>query len=54
MCILFVNMLLKVVSDYDLSVPSMSVMGFSKKSLDRGWVGGEGSDIMLLSTSRQL
>ena len=31
MCILFVHMLLKVVSHYDLSVLSMSVMGFQKK-----------------------
>ena len=31
----------KVVSYYDLSVLSMSVMGFQKKSLDGGgWVGG--------------
>ena len=33
MCILFVYTLLKVVS-YDLSVLSMSVMGFQKTSLD--------------------
>ena len=41
MCILFVNTLLKVVSYYDLSVLSMSVMGFPKKRLDRGmgWWG---------------
>ena len=32
--------LLKVVSYYDLSVLSMSVMGLQKKSLHRGWVGG--------------
>ena len=32
MCILFVYTLLKVVSYYDLSVLSMSVMGFQKKS----------------------
>ena len=37
MCILFVNTLLTVVSYYDLSVLSMSVMGF-QKSLDG--VGG--------------
>ena len=38
MCILFVYTLLKVVSYYDLSVLSMSVMGFPKKL---GWgVGG--------------
>ena len=35
MCILFVYALLKVVSYYDLSVLSMSVMGFPKKF---GWV----------------
>ena len=34
--------LLKVVSYYDLSVLSMSVMGFQKK-LDGGWVGGVSS-----------
>ena len=39
MCILSVYTLLKVVGYYDLSVPSMSVMGFQKKSL---WVGGWG------------
>ena len=33
----------KVVSYYDLSVLSMSVMGFQKKSLDGGWVGGVSS-----------
>ena len=31
--------LLKVVGYYDLSVLSMTVMGF-QKSLDGGWVGG--------------
>ena len=31
--------LLKVVGYYDLSVLSMSVMGFKKKSFDGGWVG---------------
>ena len=31
--------MLKVVGYYDLSVLSMSVMGFQKKSLDGGWVG---------------
>ena len=36
MCILFVDTLLKVVSYYDLSVLSMSVMGFQKKC---GWGG---------------
>ena len=41
MCILSVYTctLLKVIDYYDLSVLSMSVMGFQKKSLDRGWVG---------------
>ena len=34
--------LLKVVSYYELSVLSMSVMGFQKQSLDGGWVGGWG------------
>ena len=42
MCILSVYTLLKVVCYYDLSVLSMSVMGFQKKSLDGGWVGGWG------------
>ena len=40
MCILSVYTLLKVVGYYDLSVLSMSVMGFQKKSLDG--VGGWG------------
>ena len=40
MCILSVYTLLKVVGYYDLSVLSMSVMDFPKKSLDGGWVGG--------------
>ena len=41
MCILFVYTLLKVVNYYDLSVLSMSVMGFQKKKF--GWeVGGWG------------
>ena len=39
MCILFEFTLLKVVSYYDSSVLSMSVMGFPKNGLDRG-VGG--------------
>ena len=41
MCILSVHTLLKVVGYYDLSVLSMSVMGFQKKCLDGGgrWVG---------------
>ena len=39
MCILSVYTLLKVVGYYDLSVLSMSVMGFQKKSLDRGGWG---------------
>ena len=38
MCILFVYTLLKVVSYYDLSVLSMSLMGFQKKNLDGGGV----------------
>ena len=39
MCILFVYTLLNVVSYYDVSVLSMSVMGFQKKRLDGlgGW-----------------
>ena len=37
-----VCILLKVVGYYDLSVLSMSVMGF-QKSLDGGWVGGVSS-----------
>ena len=40
MCILYVYTLLKVVASYDLSVLSMSVMGFKKKLA--GWVGGWG------------
>ena len=39
MCILSVYTLLNV-GYYALSVLSMSVMGFQKKSLDEGWVGG--------------
>ena len=39
-CILYT--LLKVVNYYDLSVQSMSVMGF-QKSLDGGWAGGVSS-----------
>ena len=35
-------MLLKVVNYYGLSVLSMSVMAFQKKTLDRGWMGGWG------------
>ena len=35
MCIMFVYTLLKVVSYYDLSVLSMSMMGFKKKA----WMG---------------
>ena len=42
MCILAVHTLLKVVGYYDLSVPSMSVMGFQKKKFGWGWVGGWG------------
>ena len=44
-CIIHPCILLKVVSYYDLSVLSMSVMGFQKKGLDGGgggWVGGWG------------
>ena len=41
MCIMSVYTLLKVVGYYDLSVLSMSVMGFQKKKLDVG-VGGWG------------
>ena len=37
MCILSVYTLLKVVGYYDLSVLSMSVMGFQKKVLMGGW-----------------
>ena len=40
MCILSVHTLLKVVGYYDLSVLSMSVMGFQKKVwMGGGWVG---------------
>ena len=40
MCILSVYTLLKVVGYYDLSVLSMSVMGFQKEVLmGGGWVG---------------
>ena len=37
MCILSVNILLKVVGYYDLSVLSRSMMGFQKKV----WMGGD-------------
>ena len=41
MCILSVHTLLKGVGYFDLSVLSLSVMGFQKnRSLDGGWVGG--------------
>ena len=40
MCILSAYALRKVVGYYYLSVLSMSVIGFQKKSLDGGWVGG--------------
>ena len=40
MCILFVCTLFKCVSHYDLSVPSMSVIGFQNKCLDIGGGGG--------------
>ena len=43
MCILSLYELLKVVGYHDLSVLSMSVMGFQKQSLDGGWVGGVSS-----------
>ena len=44
MWILSVYTLLKVVGYYDLSVLSMSVMGFQKnQNLDGGWVGGVSS-----------
>ena len=45
MCILSVYTLLKVDSYYDLSVLSMSVMGFHKKNvwMGGGWVGGVSS-----------
>ena len=40
----FLYTLLKVVSHYDLSVLSMSVVGFRKKKvLIEGWVGGVSS-----------
>ena len=42
MCILSVYTLLKVVGYYDLSVLSMTVMGFQKK-VWMGWVGGVSS-----------
>ena len=41
MCILYT--LLKVISYYDLSVLSMSVMGFQKSLDGGGWVGGVSS-----------
>ena len=47
MCILSVYTLLKVVGYYDLSVLSMSVMGFQKK-VWMGWVGGVSSIQYLL------
>ena len=34
----YVCTLLKVVSYYDLSIRSMSVMGFKKNWMDGGWV----------------
>ena len=42
MCILYVHTLLKVVGDYELSVLSMSVMGF-QKMFGWGWVCGVSS-----------
>ena len=49
MCILFVYTLLKVVNYYDLSVLSMSVMGFQKKKIWMGsrWVGRTPSKFVL-------
>ena len=44
MCILSVYTLLKVVGYYDLSVLSMSVMGFQKKKFVWGRVGGVSSN----------
>ena len=43
MCILSVYTLLKVVGYYDLSVLSMSVMGFQIKKFGWGCVGGVSS-----------
>ena len=43
-CVFCLYTLLEVVNYYeDLSVLSMSVMGFPKKCLDGGWVGGVSS-----------
>ena len=42
-CVFCLYTLRKVVGYCDLSVLSMSVMGFQKKSLDGGWVGGVSS-----------
>ena len=43
-CVFCLYTLLKVVGYYDLSVLSMSVMGFHQKNLDvGGWVGGVSS-----------
>ena len=42
-CVFCLYTVLKVVGYYDLSVLSMLVMGFHKKSLDEGWVGGVSS-----------
>ena len=39
MCILFVYTLLNVVGYYDLSVLSMSVMGFQKRKKKKVWMG---------------
>ena len=38
MCMLHVHTLLKVVGYYDLSVMSMSGMGFKKKKFRGGWM----------------
>ena len=42
-CVFCLYTLLKVVGYYDLSVLSMSVMGFQKKKVWMGWVGGVSS-----------
>ena len=39
MCILFIY----IVGYFNLSVLSMTVMGFQNRSLDGGWVGGVSS-----------
>ena len=42
-CVFCLHTLLKVVKFYDLSVLSMSVMGFQQKKFGWGWVGGVSS-----------